>query len=166
MYDCKIALDISSSSTGFAIYGNEKLIESGVFQPKGETAKERFPEMSGYIIDILQKWKPRKIIVEGFYFAKSFASIEYLIKLHGVVECWAARKYISFCVLQPTVWRKALGFPTDKGKIGRKKRKEAAILFAENILGRSPSCDDEADAICIGYADWIMTNSKCLENYA
>ena len=156
---CRVSLDISTSSTGYAVYEKDVLISSGVIQPKGRLAKDRFPKMVHTIADVLEQNHPSKIIVEGFYCANSFASVEYILKLHGIVEIWAIDHNTEYKVLAPSSWRKTLGFPTKKGT-AREKRNEfktAGILLAENILGRPPICDDEADAVCIGYADYIST---------
>lgn len=164
---CRVSLDISSSGTGYAIYEKDKLTNSGVIHPKGEFAKDRFPEMVKQINTILEQNHPSKIIVEGFYCANSFASVEYILKIHGVVEAWAAMNGVSRVVLPPSSWRKTLGFPTPKkGQpkgTARKEAKQMSILFAGNLLDRAPISDDEADAICLGYAEYILSNeeNKC-----
>lgn len=157
---CKVSLDISSSSTGYAIYEKNQLLTSGVIHPDGKLAKDRFPEMIQQINKILNDAHPSEIIVEGFYCANSFASVEYILKIHGVVEAWAVMNRVNRIVLPPSSWRKALGFPTSKkGQpkgAARKEAKQMSILFAGNLLDRAPISDDEADAICLGYAEYIV----------
>ena len=156
---CRVSLDISTSSTGYAVYEKDVLLSSGVIQPKGKLAKDRFPGMVHSIADVLDQNHPSKIIVEGFYCANSFASVEYILKLHGTVEIWAIDHNTEYKVLAPSSWRKTLGFPTKKGSDREKREafKQAGILLAENILERLPICDDESDAVCIGYADYISS---------
>ena len=159
---CRVSLDISTSSTGYAVYEKDVLISSGVIQPKGKLAKDRFPGMVHTITDVLEQNHPSKIIVEGFFCANSFASVEYILKIHGVVEAWAAMNGVNRVVLSPSSWRKTLGFPTSKkGQpkgTARKEAKQMSILFAGNLLDRAPISDDEADAICLGYAEYIIEN--------
>ena len=72
---CRVSLDISTSSTGYAVYEKDVLLSSGVIQPKGKLAKDRFPGMVHSIADVLDQNHPSKIIVEGFYCANSLSLI-------------------------------------------------------------------------------------------
>ena len=49
---CRVSLDISTSSTGYAVYEKDVLLSSGVIQPKGKLAKDRFPGMVHTIADV------------------------------------------------------------------------------------------------------------------
>lgn len=52
--------------------------------------------------------------------------------------------------IYPSSWRAAIGIKTGRG-IKRASLKEADIAFVEETFGITVN-DDEADAICIGYA--------------
>lgn len=151
-----LSLDISTVRTGYAVYRIEKELcictESGVICGKGRNAKERFPNMAKQIVEKICTKNVSCVVAEGAFYRKSFSSIEYLLKLHGIAEYCAFMLGIPFQKMVTTAWRSECGFPRNFDKEGNLNFKELSKNFASTLLKRSVSDDNEADAVCIGYA--------------
>lgn len=151
-----LALDISTISTGFALYetGAEGCIlcKSGVVTGEGKLARDRFPGLAKKIAELIRGVHPDTVVVEGAFYRQGMSAIEYLLKLQGIVEALCSFEEITFATMTTGQWRCALGFPANFKKESRPNFKALSIEYASRLSGASISSDDEADAICIGYA--------------
>ena len=67
-------------------------------------------------------------------------------------------KQVNIEYIYPSSWRAAIGIKTGRG-IKRTSLKEADITFVEETFGITVN-DDEADAICIGFAHSKETSNE------
>lgn len=149
MQELTLSLDVSTSSTGWAVYDGLDLVESGVIKPKG-TFLERALQMAITLQDI-QSEAIKK-------YNKPFESIaieqnnvggvnqQSVIKI-GIATGMILSRLIADRVYFVNVrtWRKHFDI---KGK-GRKVLKQQSIDLVANKFNKNVK-DDEADAILIG----------------
>lgn len=169
-----VAFDISTSGTGWTFWklrknGTAVYQDGGVIRPNGETAMDRFPEMASGIIKVISGKVPDFIVSEQMFIGKSFDSIEYPLKLHGIEEYAANVAGILDVPIAISTWRSLCGFLNNL-EIGTNQRmtkkekdayyKKTSIQMAGKITGLEIRDDNHADAICIGFAI-----SKILKTY-
>lgn len=169
-----VTFDISTSGTGWAFWklrknGTAVYQDGGVIRPNGETAMDRFPEMASGIIKVISGKVPDFIVSEQMFIRKSFDSIEYPLKLHGIEEYAANMADILDVPIVTSTWRSLCGFKSNL-QIGTdanmtKKEKDAyyktsSMNLASNVTNVQITDDNHADSICIGYA-----TSLILQNY-
>lgn len=149
MQELTLSLDVSTSSTGWAVYNGLALVESGVIKPKG-TFLERALQMAITLRDI-QSEAIKK-------YNKPFESIAIEqnnvggVNQQSVIKIGIATGIILSRLIADRVyfinvrsWRKHFLI---KGK-GKKVLKQQAIDIVANAFNKNVK-DDEADAILIG----------------
>ena len=150
-----LALDLSTKSSGWAIYNNQNLIDYGCITASSPVLFNRIDKMTKEIGELFNKYDITKVAIEDVipedvqHNQTIFKALVYLqgfilreIKSHSNV------KEIKFFVASE--WRKKCGIRTGKG-IKRESLKPADIAFVKNQFNLSVN-DDVADAICIGFA--------------
>lgn len=139
-----LGLDTSTTSTGYAILDNDKIICSGVIKPnKKLDLLDKIIYIEREIKELIKQKEVEFIVIEELVMFRGSAVIRALAGLiyHLLVEF---RKQEYLCVaVRPTEWRKG----KIKGK-GRLELKESAVIYVKekyNIIVN----DDEAEAILI-----------------
>lgn len=148
-----LAMDISTTATGYAVYENETYLESGVLKCKGRYAKDRYYGLCLEIEKMFDKVGHVDLVVaEDTFYRRNFKDTKYIIKLHGHVEYLANRIGAKFDTIVTSTWRGILGFPTNFLKTPSVVYKGLSIERAAELTGSEPADDNEADAVCIGFA--------------
>ena len=155
---CKLlALDTSSSKTGWAMFENAKYKKSGVInfdtneckkKYKGNS-EQRLEDMCLAIINLLKEYNPDIIVIEKLNVGRNMVAVRHLAKVIGVVYCYSILNDCFYYEIQPSQWRSQIGIQSTKKD--RKQLKQEAIEYVKNILGIDVT-DDEADSICAGIA--------------
>lgn len=153
---CKLlALDTSSSKTGWAIFENAKYKKSGVIdfdtneckkKYKGNS-EQRLEDMCLAIINLLKEYKPDIIVIEKLNVGRNMVAVRHLAKVIGVVYCYSILNDCFYYEIQASQWRSQIGIQSTKKD--RKQLKQEAIEYVKNTLGIDVT-DDEADSICAG----------------
>lgn len=153
---CKLlALDTSSSKTGWAIFENAKYKKSGVInfdtneckkKYKGNS-EQRLEDMCLAIINLLKEYKPDIIVIEKLNVGRNMVAVRHLAKVIGVVYCYSILNDCFYYEIQASQWRSQIGIQTKNRK--RDEYKQLAIEYVKNTLGIDTT-DDEADSICAG----------------
>lgn len=156
----EIFFDLSTISTGYAIYEDQKYIRSGHIDldrkdyPDG---LKRAYEMLSLINGLLVAYPAKTIYVEGATF-NSHRGQELTTYLHGGFRFLALTRSTD-CITgaTPMHWRKVLGF--DQSKLPKNEASKRAKLLsaqkASEIAGKVIEDHNEADAICLGAAHYI-----------
>ena len=148
-----LAMDISTTATGYAVYENETYLESGVLKCDGKYAKDRY---YGLCLEIEKLFKKvghvDTVVAEDTFYRRNFKDTKYIIKLHGHVEYLANKIGAKFDTIVTSTWRGILGFPTNFLKTPSEVYKALSIERATKLTGNTPSDDNEADAVCIGFS--------------
>ena len=158
-----LSLDLSSKSTGWAVFDTSSgfLIDSGCITSSSLDVIKRIYIMRDGIQEVMQKYNGEieKIILEEVRPDNRGYGVGNQHTQKVLMWCQAA---IAFMVhdnykdteieyIYPSSWRAAIGIQTGRG-IKRASLKEADIEFVKANFGVEVN-DDEADAICIGYAN-------------
>ena len=146
-----IGLDLSTVSTGWSVFIDDKLTRSGKTMPPQVETMIRIK----LIVDDL-KWlidceKPDKVVIEDVFYGSNYLTTKMLNRLAGAVVymllSW--RKDLQVIFVTPTQARKCLGMLP--------KATKRHVVDAVNVkFGRELklSDNDEADAIVLGYYGW------------
>jgi Holliday junction resolvasome RuvABC endonuclease subunit len=147
-----LALDTSSSSTGWAYFENGVYKVSGIIDLKKETDKDvRFQTMLETILVLLTEYKPGIVVAETVAVIRNMQAVRKLCEICGAVRGWCIEYHIFYAEIRPTEWRSQVGIQAKGLKRDDFKRlsKEYAI---KKIVNKKDINDDEADACCIGVA--------------
>lgn len=154
-----LGLDTSTTSTGYAVLDNDKLVSYGCIKtPKNIDLLDKYIYIEKRVKDILKAKQIEVIIIEDLAVTRSASTTKALAGLlyHLLVE-FRKRELLTVTV-RPSQWRKVCNI---KGK-SRKELKENAITYVKNVYNISVN-DDEADAICI--AEYSKSLEIEEENY-
>lgn len=149
-----LSLDQSLSCTGYAIFDNNKVIKTGTIQPKKILPLEqRLSEIITAINDLYKIYNFNQIYFEDIQQQNNnVLTYKKLVMVYTIVMMWGYWNDIKTESLAPSHWRSVL---KDKFKVsfGRKRaeQKKAAQNFVKNHFNLDVT-EDEADAICLGYA--------------
>lgn len=148
-----LALDLSTKSTGWAIFENKKLIDSGCITASSTNVLNRIEKITKELRTIFNEHKPDDIIVEEVlpedvkHNQQVFKALMYL-QASIALEFNKDDKKLNFYV--SSEWRKKCGIRTGRG-ITRDMVKAADIKFVKDNYNIEAN-DDICDAICIGHA--------------
>ena len=151
-----LSLDLSTKSTGWAIFRDTMLIDSGCIASSSTDLLKRINIMIDGLRTIVEKYQPDKIVAEevrpengGVQNIKTHRA---LMWLQGGVALmlYDYNKKLEMELIYPSSWRAAIGIKTGRG-IKRTTLKEKDIQFVKENYNLDVN-DDEADAICIGYS--------------
>ena len=152
-----LSLDLSTKSSGWAVFEDGELMDHGCITSASTDLIKRIHIMTDAIDKILEQYAINTIVVEevrpeGGYGVGNLQTHRALMWLQAAIAFLVHDKYskITIDYIYPSSWRAAIGIKTGRG-IKRTSLKEADITFVEETFGITVN-DDEADAICIGFA--------------
>lgn len=148
-----LALDLSTKSSGYAIYENQELISHGYFTAGSNNLYNRIHKMVDELEKILKKNIIDRAIIEDVFpedVHNNRNVFNALMYLQGFITDLLNTYNIPFTFIIPSEWRKKCGIHTGRG-IKRDSLKPQDIKFVRDQFGIQVN-DDEADAICIGFA--------------
>lgn len=150
-----LSLDLSTKSSGWAVFDDGQLRDSGCITSSSLDLLKRIEIMVEGLKEIVEKYAPDKIVAEEVRPENGMQNIKThraLMWLQGGVALMlhAYNKKLEMDLIYPSSWRAKIGIKTGRG-IKRTSLKEKDIEFVKANYGMTVN-DDEADAICIGYA--------------
>lgn len=146
-----IALDESTTCTGYAVFDDSELIEHGTFSFKSKDVLERVSLIMEEIENLIDTYKPDNMVIEDVQITMNAATAKSLLGLQFMIEVYAHRNNISCETYRTTKWRKILGLSNSRA-LDRKAKKQETIDYVKNKYGIDVLKDDESDAIAIGTA--------------
>lgn len=148
-----LALDISTKMTGYAVYNNHELIASGFAASTKENVYDRIQIITAKIKDIVQEYKPDKVVAEEpepAFVRNNLNVYRKLTFAHGDL-CMMLHKYkLTMELCTSSHWRALVGIKTGRG-VTRAMLKPKDIAKVKELYNKDVN-DDEADAILIGLA--------------
>jgi len=140
-----LGLDTSTTSTGYAVLDNNKLISYGTIKtPKKADLLDKIIYIEEHIKQIIKAKGVEFIVIEDLAVTRSASTTKALAgELYHLLVEFRKRDMLVVQV-RPSEWRKVCKI---KGKC-RKELKENAIQHVKKIYDLDVN-DDEADAICI-----------------
>lgn len=148
-----LALDISTTSTGYSIFENKKLIAYGVIAPTGKVLT-RIEKIADEINLLMLEYKPDIIYAEEPEPAFVKNNIDVYRKLtfaHGAISIVLNHYSKEMQLCSANHWRKQVGIKTGPG-IVRAQLKPLDIAKANELFKLNTQNDDLADAILIGWS--------------
>lgn len=149
-----LALDLSTKSTGWAVFDGQELIDYGCITSASTNLIKRIHIMVSGIQEVLSKHQINKIVVEEVRPENGLQNIKThraLLWCQGAIAMMAYDNFkLELEYIYPSEWRSACGIHTGSG-VRRDSLKAADIAFVKKIYNITVN-DDIADAIGIGYA--------------
>lgn len=143
-----LALDASSTITGYSIFTDGEYTKSGFIDLKKDHESEhRLYEMSKQICDVISYYKPDKIILEDTYSSPNVSTLKVLANLAGAIKFYCYLHKIPVEMIMPSAWRKHLKIQEKGAK--RNELKNKALVVCQDQLDMPFIEIDEAEAICI-----------------
>lgn len=164
-----LALDPSTKDTGWAIYTDQTLTAHGHISAGSANVFHRIHHMIDEINKIIIQYAPTKAILEDplpedvRHNIQVFKALTYL---QGFICDSLNKQKIEYKFYTSSEWRKKCGIHTGRG-VKRESLKPADIAFVQSQFGIKVG-DDEADAICIGFAavgGTIKTPQAIIDDY-
>lgn len=140
-----LGLDTSTTSTGYAVLDNNKLISYGTIKtPKKADLLDKIIYIEEHIKQIIKAKEVEFIVIEDLAVTKNASTTKVLAGLLYYLLVEFRKRELLVVQAKPTQWRSVCGI---KGKC-RKELKENAIQYVKSVYNIETN-DDEADAICI-----------------
>lgn len=154
-----LALDQSTSATGWGLFINEKLEDYGVVRSTGIEEK-KINDMKNWLTTKIQELKLNpsyeiKVILEDIQVQRNdVKTYKVLAHLQGVLLNVLYKEDVHYAIYYSSEWKSSCGV---KGK-DRTAQKNNAQKFIQEKYGVKP-IQDTCDAICIGVHEIIQQNS-------
>jgi Holliday junction resolvasome RuvABC endonuclease subunit len=139
-----LAIDQSTTSTGYAIYYDNQLQETGVFQPKSTNTIERISWIRKEVLQLVRKHGITIVVFEDIFLQKNIKVFKVLAFLLGVLQVTCYEQGLEFVSIPAPEWKSGVGIL--KGTRERQKYLSKVITGIEQ--------EDIADAVLIGYYAW------------
>lgn len=145
-----LALDASSTCTGWSFFEDGQYIKSGFIDlKKDKNSEHRLYEMAKEITDLISYFKPHKIILEDTYSSPNVQTLKTLANLAGAIKFYCYLHKIEVEMIMPSAWRKYLKIQEKGAK--RNELKNKALNLVNEQLGLLLE-EDQAEAVCINLA--------------
>lgn len=149
-----LAFDQSTVKTGWSVFKDGQLVESGVHDVhKEKDVEKRSAQMYEFLVWKALATLPDIIVAEEVSLQNpNVKTIVELARVQGLIQAasYSLPHEARVAFYTPSKWRKAVGIQTGKG-IKRAELKKAAVQMVSAQYHKDVS-DDEADAILIGQA--------------
>lgn len=144
-----LALDQSSRVSGWAVFEDKTLIDSGTFGFKDANIGQRLIKIRNKVLELVESYAIDEVLFEDIQLQSQAGSnvqtFKILAEVFGVIYEALEEHEIPNSAVLSSVWKAKLGI---KGK-RREEQKRNAQKFVEDTYGIKAS-QDESDAICIG----------------
>lgn len=142
-----LALDVSTISTGYALYVGDKLTKYGFVKPTGKDWLVRVRKMTDKVAELDKEYSIDTVVIEDTFFLKNIKTVKKLCLAQGILLGQLPKA--NLIQVFPNTWKKHFGL--GKGKATRDEQKQTSISVAETmfLIGHGIN-DDEADAILMG----------------
>lgn len=142
-----LALDVSTTSTGYALYVGNKLTKYGFIKPTGKDWLVRVRKMADKVTELDEEYSIDTVVIEDTFFLKNIKTVKKLCLAQGILL--GQLPDAELIQVFPNTWKKHFGL--GKGKATRDEQKQTSISVAETLfLTGIKLNDDEADAILMG----------------
>lgn len=144
-----LALDQASRTSGYAVFCDNQLIDSGTFTFTSDDMAKRLMGIRNKVNELINKFNIEKIILEDIQLQNNVSSnvVTYktLAEVIGVIIELCAELKLPYELIHSSSWKSSLNI---KGRTRPEQKRNAQVYVFENF-GQNVS-QDESDAICIG----------------
>ena len=124
---------------------------------KEKDVPARIKNMFLDLVKVIDQNDIDSLVVEAVQFQNNMKAMEMLSQLQGMCIAYALLHELPISSPMPVEWRKVLGFQQGAG-VKRPELKAQAIQYVKENFGLDVT-EDEAEAICIGRAEYLRLNS-------
>lgn len=150
-----LAFDQASVITGWALFEDGELAESGEFNlKKVKDIEERHRQMDLCLVSLMESKQPDLVVIEDIFLSGRVMNVQTVMRIafsRGLIVGWCHVHNIAIERSLPTAWRRILNFRQGKN-VGRKELKQQALDYLKEHFNMETTHEDQADAICIGHA--------------
>lgn len=144
-----LALDQASRTSGYSVFCDDKLIDSGTFTFTSDDMAKRLVGIRNKVSELIDKYCIEKLILEDIQLQNNVGSnvttYKALAEVIGVLTELAAERKLPYELVYSSTWKSELKI---KGRTRPEQKRNAQVYVFENF-GVNVS-QDESDAICIG----------------
>lgn len=144
-----LALDQASRTSGYAVFCDDQLIDSGKFTFEDADIAKRLMKIRNKVEELINEFCIEKIILEDIQcqgnVVNNLETFKILAEVIGVLTELAVEKNLPYELVYSTVWKSTLQIKSRT----RPEQKKNAQQYVLNTYGKKVT-QDESDAICIG----------------
>jgi Holliday junction resolvasome RuvABC endonuclease subunit len=140
-----LALDDSTTISGWAIFDDGVLITYGKYEAPSVELVDRIIAIEDWLISMINNWKPNVVAIEDIQMQQNVQLFKSLAKLQGVLEICIIRHKIDYYIVHSQTWKSYCGI-SGTSRTDQKKSAQMKVIDWYNIK----ATQDESDAICIG----------------
>lgn len=156
-----LSLDQATRTSGWALFEDSQLIDFGKFTFDDADILKRIHKVCTQLQILIIQHKPDKIIFEDIAMQGQINNVQTfkaLAQLQGAIAEICFQQKIPFEILSPNQWRAECHFLKGNEK-DRNSQKRIAQQWVMTQFNKKCT-QDEADAICIGYAADHSANNE------
>lgn len=140
-----LAIDDSTTITGWAIFDNQVLVSYGKIQMTQNTPVARISGIKQWMYSMIQKWDPDIVAIEDIQQQSNAQVFKILAQLQGVLENSLYEKELEYYIVHTATWRSYCGVKgKNRTELKANAQKQVKMIYDITVT------EDEADAICIG----------------
>lgn len=141
-----LALDQSTSKTGYALFIDNELKSYGIIRPSKTLSNDNKISMLIRLSKFIKEENPDLILIEDVYMKKgptfNINTHKILSNLQGMIISFCVLNNFEYEIIHPTTWKSRV--------VGKKKlSKEDTQIYLKNKYNKTFK-EDEADAVAIG----------------
>lgn len=141
-----LSLDVSTTTTGYAVLKGDRVLDSGVVNHKSKDWIQRVRFMANTLEILSYKYGVTHVAIEDTYVSRNVNTVKKLCIAQGIIlGCIKDARLVQ---VYPVSWKSHFGL-TKKGAT-RAKQKQNTLSLAETMTIIKSGLDDEADAILMG----------------
>ena len=151
-----LALDQASRTSGWAVFEDDQLIDSGTFTLVSDDIGERLVDYRNRLDKLITKYEIDEVAFEDIQMqgqVNNVQTFKVLAEVFGVTQEFLVEQRYFYHIVSSNTWKSQLKI---KGRT-RAEQKKNAQEYVLNTFGKKVS-QDESDAICIGAS--IVLNKK------
>ncbi len=148
-----LGLDPSLTGTGLSVVDNDNLLFSECYKPKNKTGPKRLIEIRHKISEVIDKYQPELICLEGYSFGSRGRALFQIGELGGLIRVLMHKTGIKWIEVTPSQVKK---FATGKGNCG----KDIILQQVYRRWGMEFKTSDEADAFVLAKIGTILLGHK------
>lgn len=153
-----LALDQSSRCSGWAIFDDEELVNSGTFTLKSDDVGERLVDYKKHVEKLIYDNDIEEVAFEDIQMQNQINNVQtfkVLAEIFGVTQEYLVEQGHSYHVVSSNTWKSQLNIK-GKQRVEQKKNAQAYVLEHYN----KKVSQDESDAICIGSCVVLQNKKK------
>lgn len=143
-----LALDQASRTSGWAIFEDKELIDSGTFTLTSDDIGERLVDYRNKLSDLIDKYEIDEVAFEDIQMQGQINNVQtfkVLAEVFGVTQEFLAEQRYFYHIVSSNTWKSKLNI---KGRTRPEQKKNAQAYVLEHY--NKKVSQDESDAICIG----------------